>query len=191
METNPTDQSAILLEGINSSPPETPSNQPEIHILHDHQDTPCNFWIFFYKTGACTPSELMKESTLSELSQKVESLGVNEVEPLLLVKTELPQIQKVYLYPTFDSHFKKDKSLWLENFTHKVKQFNIESVGIYLSELSNVMDTEQLIENIIISEAAQKIYLHNKSYSTNKLINSAVKIRMTLLKQNKNMTIFH
>ncbi len=189
MERTEVDQNEDFLQPSSQTQADDSPKKCEVHLLDEHESLSCNFWILFYKRGTLKSSQLIKRDSLSQLFQEIESSGVNDHDPVLMVNSSTPEIKKTYIYPTFDSS-SETGSQWTGQFITRLNRFHLESVGIYLPKSMNLTDLTYLITQIIQKEVAQKIYLLN-TQSRNRLLNTVVKIRMSLQKQNKPITIFH
>lgn len=164
-------------------------------FLTDAPGNDCNFWLGLARKGLRTPQNIMGGTSVANMLDEAAVEGVSDDAPIMLSDTTQIPSQYLYLMPVPELEF-RDRSLWIHNILETTKNWNPETIGIYLHPaiLSSEAAKDLLASTLtalIETTRIKNYYLLVGSHGVNSLINTALKVKAELETADREVVVFH
>lgn len=163
--------------------------------LTEAPGTDCNFWLGLARKGEQTPQSIMGGISVATMLDDAAMEGVSDDAPIMLSDTTQIPSQFLYLMPVPELEF-RDRSLWIHQIIETTKNWNPETIGIYLHPAILASDAaKELLAStltaLIETTRIKNYYLLVGSHGVNSLINTALKVKAELETADREVVVFH
>jgi len=179
-------------------------NLPDFHesqlsrfnlYLTEYPGKGCDFWLGLASKGQRTPQNVLGAATVVKMLDDAAVEGIVDDAPIMLSDTTQTPAQYLYLMPKPEPEF-RDRSLWIHTILETIKNWNPETIGIYLhpAVISSTAAKELLgatLTALIESTKIKNYYLLVGSHGVNDLINTALRVKNDLETSDREVVVFH
>ena len=163
--------------------------------LTEYPGEGCNFWLGLASKGERTPQNVLGAATVVKMLDDAAVEGVIDDAPIMLSDTTQTPAQYLYLMPVPETDF-RDRSRWIHTILETIKNWNPETIGIYLHPAVINSDSAKdllgaTLTALIESTRIKNYYLLVGSHGVNALINTALKVKTELETADREVVVFH
>lgn len=159
----------------------------------EHQS--CNFWIGVTTDGKIAPTSLLHEESTDKIFEDVTECGIQGGGPLMLTDTSWQPPRYVY-FTTIPKSDLNVISTWIFKINEIIASWEVDSIGIYLApehfgEINSLKLLQKLTEKIALNKNINHIYFLVGKHGLSHILNTAHRIKSTLIDLGHIVTVFH
>jgi len=183
-----------LVEGAVLNEPA--ASLPTIHLAKKPNTEEVDYWLSFFKPGPLEAKDLLGHQSLEELITALDDGGLNNPEPLLISRQDIPQPFLIMLLSAPESYANADLMEYCLKARSQLQGIGRSKLGIhipagFLPPVKTLLFLGEILQKLYTNQIVNEVHLSLSGYPLHDRLNLTWRIQNHLKRIGQPILLYH